>query len=1074
MRDAGSRDLIHPPCSLHPGRLSAISRNVTERGMLNWIIDFSLRHRLLVIVSVLGLAAVGGASLRYLDIDAFPDTTPVQVQINTVAPSLGPEEVEQRITFPIEQAIGGLPGIDGMRSVSKFGFSQVVVTFKDGTDIYFARQQVNERLTTIELSSEIERPKMGPVATGLGEVLHYVVTGAGNDVTELRTIHDWIIKPKMRTVPGAAEINSWGGYEKQYQVRINPNLLIKYGLTFDEVVKAVEDNNHNVGAGNIREGTRSVLVQGLGRTTNVEQIKAIVVSSKHGVPIRVSDVADITIGSEIRRGAVTADGKGEVVMGLGFMLMGENTHEVTWALKDRLEQIKATLPANVQVETVYDRTELVGHVINTVKNNLFEGGLLVIAVLFAFLGNLRAAVIVAAAIPLSLMFAFAGMYRFGIAASLLSLGALDFGMIVDSSVVMIENCVRHIAHGDNKHRSMVEVVRDAAVEVRKPTMFGELIIMIVYLPILTLEGIEGKMFRPMALTVIFALIGSMIMSLTLMPVLASLLLPRHIEERQPLLMRIAHRIHAPILRFSMNYKGLVIGFAAVVMFVAFGLIAPNLGSEFVPRLSEGAIAISVVRLTGTDLDDSIKYNTLMEQQILKEFPDEVAHVWSRIGTAEIATDPMGIELTDMFMTLKPRNEWKKAHNQADLTALVEKHLREMPGQRLAFLQPIEMRINEMTSGSRSDLAVKLYGDDLDTLVEKGDEIEKILAQVPGAADVSVEQVTGQPVLQIQLNQEQLARHGVSAKVVMDIVESIGGKRLGEVIEGQLRFPLVAKLPEDMRSGVDAISAILIPTAAGERLPLSKLADIKMVEGPATITREWGQRRITVSANVRGRDIGSFVADAQQQMKAKLSLPPGRYFYEFGGQFEHLQRARTRLMLVVPLAAALIFGLLYLTYQNVIDALRVFTGVPFGWVGGIFALWLRDMPFSISAAIGFIALSGVAVLDDMILVSYVRQLRNKGMALDEAVMEAAITRLRPVLMTTLVASLGFLPMAFSTGMGAEVQRPLATVVIGGVIGAMLMSLLVLRVLYVLFKSPLRREPVDVEFEEPPKLVAVGSF
>jgi cobalt-zinc-cadmium resistance protein CzcA len=622
---------------------------------------------------------------------------------------------------------------------------------------------------------------------------------------------------------------------------------------------------------------------------------------------------------------------------------------------------------------------------------------------------------------------------------------------------------------------MIEVVRDAAVEVRKPTMFGELIIMIVYLPILTLEGIEGKMFRPMALTVIFALIGSMIMSLTLMPVLASLLLPRHIEERQPLLKRLAHRINTPILRFSMNHKAIVMGFAACVLFVAFGLIAPNLGTEFVPRLSEGAIAISVVRLTGTDLDDSIKYNTLMEQRLLKEFPDEVAHVWSRIGTAEIATDPMGIELTDMFMTLKPRNTWKKAHTQADLTELVEKYLRDMPGQRLAYLQPIEMRLNEMTSGSRSDLAVKMYGDDLDTLVKLGGDIEGILKTIPGAADVSSEQVTGQPVLQIQLNQEQLARHGVPARVVTDVIESIGGKPLGQVVEGQLRFPLVAKLPDSMRNGAEAIGAILVLTAAGERLPLSRLADIKMVDGPATITREWGQRRITVSANVRGRDIGSFVAEAQQKLKQKLTMPPvGRYYFEFGGQFEHLQRARNRLLFVVPLAAVLIFGLLYATYQNVVDALRVFTGVPFGWVGGIFALWLRDMPFSISAAIGFIALSGVAVLDDMILVSYVRQRRRKGMPLDEAVMEAATTRLRPVLMTTLVASLGFMPMAFSTGMGAEVQRPLATVVIGGVIGAMVMSLLVLRVLYVLFKSPVKSDSPEVEFVDTPQLVEVGAY
>jgi cobalt-zinc-cadmium resistance protein CzcA len=1042
--------------------------------MLNWIIDFSLRHRVLVILCTIAFAAGGAYSLKYLDIDAFPDTTPVQVQINTVAPALSPEEIEQQITFPIEQAIRILPHLENMRSVSKPGFSQVVVTFKDGTDIYFARQIVNEALSSLELSEGIERPKMGPIATGLGEVLHYVVTGGGNDITELRTIHDWIIKPKMR-IKGVAEINSWGGYEKQYQVRINPNLLIKYGLTFDEVVKAVEENNHNVGAGNVREGTRSVLVQGLGRTTNTQQIKDIFVASRHGVPVRVSDVADVTIGSEIRRGAVTADGKGEVVMGLGFMLMGENTHEITWNMKDRLEDIKTTLPPNVKVETVYDRTELVDHVIKTVKSNLFEGGLLVIAVLFAFLGNLRAAMIVALAIPLSMMFAFAGMLRFGIAASLLSLGAIDFGMIVDSSVVMIENCVRHIAHGDNQRRSMLDVVRDAAVEVRKPTMFGELIIMIVYLPILTLEGIEGKMFRPMALTVIFALIGSMIMSLTLMPVLATLLLPRRIEETQPLLMRIAHRIHAPILRFSMNYKPLVIGFAAAVMFVAFGMIAPNLGSEFVPRLSEGAIAISVVRLTGTDLDDSIKYNTLMEQRLLAEFPDEIAHVWSRIGTAEIATDPMGVELTDMFMTLKPRDMWTKAHTQAELTTQIEHYLRDMPGQRLAYLQPIEMRINEMTSGSRSDLAVKMYGDDLDMLVKLGGEIEQILNGIPGAADVSVEQVTGQPVMQIRLNQEQLARHGVPGRVVTDIIESISGKRLGEVIEGQLRFPLVARLPDEMRNGSEAIGAILVPTANGERLPLSQLADIKMVEGPATITREAGQRRITVSANIRGRDIGSFVAEAEKQLREKLVMPPGRYFLEFGGQFEHLERARKRLLLVVPVAAMLIFALLYATYNNVVDALRVFTGVPFGWVGGIFALWLRDMPFSISAAIGFIALSGVAVLDDMILVSYVRQLRRKGKPLDEAVIEAATTRLRPVLMTTLVASLGFLPMAFSTGMGAEVQRPLATVVIGGVIGAMVMSLLVLRVLYVLFKSPMQSEPAALEDVEnmQPELAVVGA-
>ena len=599
--------------------------------------------------------------------------------------------------------------------------------------------------------------------------------------------------------------------------------------------------------------------------------------------------------------------------------------------------------------------------------------------LFAFLGNLRAAGIVALAIPLSMLFAFSGMLRFGVAASLLSLGAIDFGLVVDSSVVMIENCVRHIAHGDLTRKTKLEIVRDAAVEVRKPTMFGELIIMIVYLPILTLEGVEGKLFRPMALTVIFALVGSMILSLTLMPVLASLLLPKKIEEREPLLMRLAHRLHAPILRLCMDHKLVVIGFALCVLVVAFGMIAPNLGSEFVPRLSEGAICINVVRLAGTDLDESIRANTKMEQAILKAFPDEVEHVWSRIGTAEVATDPMGVELTDVFITLKPRHRWKKAKTQAELTELIEKELRDIPGQRMAFTQPIEMRINEMTSGVKTDVAVKLFGDDFPTLVAKAKEIEKVLRTIPGNADLAVEQITGQPVLQIQIKQDEIARYGVPAKAVLDLVESIGSKPLGEIVEGQLRFPLVVRLPENYRASPEAIGGILVATPSGERIPLSRLATVQVVESPSTITREWGQRRITVTCNVRGRDLGSFVAEAQSKVAEKVQMPPGRYHIEWGGQFENLQRARTRLMIVVPVAFVLIFGLLYLTYRNVMDALRVFTGIPFAWVGGIFALWLRDMPFSISAAIGFIALSGVAVLDDMILVSYVRQLRKMGLS-----------------------------------------------------------------------------------------------
>ncbi len=1034
-----------------------------ESLVLNWVIDFSLRHRFLVILIVAAFAIVGGFALTHLDIDAFPDTTPVQVQINTTAPSLSPEEIEQQITFPIEQKITGMPRLLQMRSVSKFGLSQVVVTFDDSTNIYFARQLINERLGSVELPPGIVRPSLGPVATGLGEVFHYVVTLKYVDLGKLppaekesklrylRTIHDWTIKPKLRTVNGVAEVNSWGGYEKQYQVRIDPDRLIKHRVTFDEVMEAVEKNNKNVGGGNISKNSQMLLVHGIGRTVNLEQIQNIVVTAQDGIPIHIRDVADVEVGQEIRRGAVTADGKGEAVLGLGFMLMGENSHVVTRDLKKKLEEIKETLPSDIQLQTVYDRTELVDFVIDTTRNNLFEGGLLVIAVLFAFLGNLRAAFIVALAIPLSMLFAFSGMYRFGIAASLLSLGAIDFGMVVDSSVVMIENCVRHIAHGDLRNRTKLEVIRDAAIEVRKPTMFGELIIMIVYLPILTLEGVEGRLFRPMALTVIFALAGSMILSMTFMPVLASLVLPRRIEEREPLLMRLAKSLYAPILRFTLHYKLAVLGVAAGILLVAFGMIAPNLGSEFVPRLSEGAITIGIVRLAGTDLEESIRMNTQMEKAVLVAFPDEVQHVWSRIGTAEVATDPMGVELTDFFITLKSRDRWQKASTQGKLAELIEKELRQLPGQRIAFSQPIEMRINEMISGVRSDLALKVFGDDLEVLKKKGIVVKEWLEKIPGSEDINIEQVTGQPVLRIRVKQDEIARYGVPAKVVLDLVESLGSKLLGEVVEGQFRYPLVVRLPERLRASPKTIGDLLVSTPSGERLPLTRLADIEEVEGPSTITREWGQRRIVITCNIRGRDMGSFVAEAQQKINGDTLKLRDRYHLEWGGQFENYERARNRLMLVIPLAAVLIFGLLYLTYQNIIDSLRVFVGVPLGAVGGIIALWLRDMPFSISAAIGFIAMSGVAVLDDMILVSYIRQLRRKGLGAEAAVREAALTRLRPVLMTTLVASLGFVPMAFSTGMGAEVQRPLATVVIGGVISAMVMTLLVGRIIYLLFDT-----------------------
>jgi cobalt-zinc-cadmium resistance protein CzcA len=1019
--------------------------------LLKGIIEFSLNYRWLVILGALGFAIAGVLSMRHLDIDAFPDTTPVQVQINTVAPSLGPAEIEQQITFPIEQALSGLPKIEQLRSISKFGLSQVVLIFADGTDIYFARQLVNERLSQAQLPQGLDRPKMGPVSTGLGEVFHYILTGKGDDVTTLRTVHDWVVRPQMRQVKGVAEINSWGGFERQFQVRIDPTRLAKYGFTFDQVTQAIRENNQNVGGGAIDRGSNMLLVQGLGRTTSIEQIKNIQIAAKDGVGVLLGDVAEVQIGHEVRRGAVTADGQGEVVLGLGFMTMGENSHEVTWNLKRQLEGLQSTLPGNVRAEAVYDRTELVDFVIDTARANLFEGGLLVIAVLFLFLGNLRAACIVALAIPLSMLFAFTGMLRFGIAASLLSLGALDFGMVVDSSVVLIENCVRQLSHNHDR-RPTQDVIRDAAIEVRKPTLFGELIILIVYLPILTLEGIEGKLFRPMALTVIFALLGSMLFSMTLMPALASLLLPSKISETEPLILRLIKAVYIPVLRLTMRCKGLVLAFGILVLAVAFGMVAPNLGSEFVPRLSEGAIALGTVRLAGTSLQESVQTNTQVEKVLLAAFPDELRHVWSRSGAAEVATDPMGVELTDIFLSLKPRKTWKKAVTQEQLTLLIEKELRAIPGLKFAFSQPIEMRINEMLAGTRSDLAVKLFGDDLIVLKNKAAEIEKLMKDVPGAADLAVEQVTGQPVLQVKIKQDRIARYGIPARAVLDLIESIGTKPLGEVVDGQYRFPLVVRLPDSWRESPEAVGSIQIPTAKGERIPLSRIADIEVIEGPSTITREWGQRRIVVTCNIRGRDLGSFVDEVKTTLQSRLALPPGRYYLAYGGQFEQLERARERLVVVVPLALVLIFILLYLTYGNVVDSVRVFTGVPFAWVGGIFALWLRDMPFSISAGVGFIALSGVAVLDDMILVSYVRQLLSAGRNLEEAVEEAAITRLRPVLMTTLVASLGFVPMALSTGMGSEVQRPLATVVIGGVISAMVMSLLVLRVLYVVFQWP----------------------
>jgi cobalt-zinc-cadmium resistance protein CzcA len=1038
--------------------------------MLTRIIDFSLHHRFAVIAVTLIFTVLGLVSLSRLDVDAFPDITPVQIQVNTVVPQLNPEEVEQRVTYPVEQALAGMPHLESVRSLSKFGLSQVVVTFREGTDLLVARQLINERLATVVLPPDVERPKMGPMSNGLGEVFHYVILSYGSDRTKGRTVHEWVIRPQLRAVPGVAEINSWGGFQKQYQVRIDPTALVKYNLTFDQVVAAIDQNNRNVGGGTVHRGGSMLLVHGIGRVTDAEELRNIVVASHDGQPVYLRNVGEVGVGDDgpLRRGAVTFGGRGEVNHGLGFMTVGENSHTVTTALREKLKDVETRLPRDVEVVPVYDRTELIDVVVDTATKNLFEGGLLVVAVLFAFLGNLRAAFIVALAIPLSMMFAFTGMYRFAISASLLSLGAIDFGMIVDSSVVMVENCVRKSAEHSGEpvrggwrswfpfyiffadQRIPREIVRDAAVEVRQPTLFGELIILVVYLPVLTLEGIEGKLFRPMALTVIFALAGSMLMSVTLMPVLASLFLPRQAAVREPMLVRWLKAAYAPVLHFAMRYKLAVLALAAAVLGGTFLLIAPRLGEEYVPELSEGAFTINVIRPVGTSLDWSIEDNTRMEKALLAAFPDEVRHVWSRVGAADVATDPMGTELTDLYLTLHPRSQWTKARNQQELAARLEEVLRAFPGSQRAYSQPIAHRIGEVSSGARGEVVVSVFGDDLTQMTELAQQVKAVLESTHGAEGVYVQPSAGQPVLRIRPRPKELAHHGISAKAILDLVEANGGKPLGEVVEGQTRFPLVALLPRDFEGKPDRIRDVIVSTSSGERIPLYRLADVDVYDGPPTIHRERGQRRLTVTCNVVDRDLAGFVEEARAK-SADIQRPEGgRYTIEWGGQYEQLQRAKDRLWIVRGLALFLVAALLYLTYGNVVDMLRVLVGIPFALVGGVIALWLRDMPFSISAQIGFVAVAGVAVLDDMILVSTIRQLRQSGLPLDTAVERAAMIRLRPVLMTTLVASLGFVPMAFSTGQGAEVQRPLATVVIGGVISALVMSLLVLRVLYVVLR------------------------
>ncbi len=1017
--------------------------------MLSAIISWSLENRLAVTVLTVLLAVTGLWSLSRLRIDAFPDTSPVQAQVNTVAPNLSPEEIEQQVTVPVELALSGVPGLQVIRSLSKFGFSQVIAIFDEHSDIYRARQVIGERLAGVRLPEGIEPPQMGPITTGLGEVFHYLVSSPTRDLIELRTLHDWIVRPILASVPGVAEVNSWGGLVKQYQVLVDPMRLVEFGLTLDDLEESLKRNNANVGGGSLTHAGEQFLIQGIGLATTTEDIADIVLTAHHGVPVKLRDVARVEIGHEIRRGAVTSMGKGEAVLGLAFMLKGENTRTVSKLLEVKLSEVRQALPGDVHVDLVYNRIHLVNAVLGTVRTNLSEGAILVIMVLFLLMGNFRAGLITAVSIPLSMLFAFNAMYWSGIEGSLMSLGAIDFGIVADSSIIIVENVVKRIAENGNKIKrgGHLETIRDACTEVRGPTLFGEAIIMIVYLPILTLHGTEGQLFRPMASTFLFCLLGSFILSLTLMPVLASLFLPRRMENRENWIMRSALTLYAPLLRLSLRWRWMVLATSFGLLGVTIP-IALKLGTEFIPRLSEGTIVANTVRLAGVSLEESVRYGTQLEKVILEAFPDEVERVWTRTGSPEVATDPMGAEVSDLFITLHPRQEWKRAATQTELTSLMAEHLAEFPGMRVIFTQPIEMRMNEMVAGARGDIAVKIFGDDLAQLQTSAAQVETLLKTIPGGVDIRTDQLTGLPVLQAKLNHEALARNGVPGSQVLDMIEAVSGRKMGEIRENQRRFELVVRLDEKYRLSPNNLRDILIPSREGTAFPLAELAVMAYTEGPSTINREWSRRSISTQCNVRGRDVGSFVTELRESLDKNIRMPSG-YYYEIGGQFEHMIAAQQRLRVVVPLALGLIFLLLYLTYHSTRDALLVSSKIPFAAVGGVFALYWRGMPFTISAAVGFIALFGVAILNGLVVVSYARRLMSEGKDLQVAIHDSALSRLRPVLATAVTDVAGFVPMAVSTGIGAEVQRPLATVVIGGLISSTVLTLLVLPVLYSLF-------------------------
>ena len=1033
--------------------------------MFERLIQFAIEQRIIVLLAVLLMAGVGIASYQKLPIDAVPDITNVQVQINSAAAGFSPLETEQRITFPIETAMAGLPGLQQTRSLSRSGLSQVTVIFKDGTDLFFARQLVNERLQVAreQLPPGIETA-MGPISTGLGEIFLWTVEaedgalkedGTPYTPTDLRVIQDWIIKPQLRNVPGVAEINTIGGFAKEYQIAPDPKRLAAYNLTLSDLVTALERNNANVGAGYIERSGEQLLIRAPGQVASIEDIANIVITSADGTPIRVRNVAQVEIGRELRSGAATENGR-EVVLGTVFMLIGENSRSVSQAVASRLEQINRSLPAGVVAVTVYDRTDLVEKAIATVKKNLFEGALLVVAVLFLFLGNIRAALITAMVIPLAMLFTFTGMFTNKVSANLMSLGALDFGIIVDGAVVIVENAIRRLAHAQQRHGRLLtrserlHEVFAAAKEARRALIFGQLIIMVVYLPIFALTGVAGKMFHPMAFTVVIALLGAMILSVTFVPAAIALFVTGKVKEEENLVMRTARRAYAPVLDWVMARRPLVFGLA-VLTIVGSGVVASRMGSEFIPSLSEGDFAQQALRVPGTSLTQSVQMQQQLEKTLMAQVP-EIQRVFARTGTAEIASDPMPPNISDSYVMLKPKDQWPDPKKSREtLIADIQRASAIVPGSAYELSQPIQLRFNELISGVRSDVAVKVFGDDMAVLNKTAGEIAETLQKLNGASEVKVEQTSGLPVLTINIDRDKAARFGLNVGDVQDtIAVAVGGRQAGTLYEGDRRFDMVVRLSDALRTDIDGLSRLLIPVpgnASGELgfIALSQVASLDLVLGPNQISRENGKRLVIVSANVRGRDIGSFVDEAEAAIIAQVNVPAG-YWTTWGGQFEQLKEASERLRIVVPVALLLVFGLLFMMFNNLKDGLLVFTGIPFALTGGIMALWLRDIPLSISAGVGFIALSGVAVLNGLVMIAFIRNLREEGRSLTVAINEGALTRLRPVLMTALVASLGFIPMALATGTGAEVQRPLATVVIGGIISSTLLTLLVLPALY----------------------------